>query len=272
MHVSSLHCFAQSFGEYDQTYYSPGYQNYQSGFGGVSPQQYQQPVYQQPQVYRQSPQYAQSAYQPHTTMNALEHELDAVDSNWNQVPVAQPMQNYSAPRQQSYPQQNRSNYSPQRVTRGRSSAGPGNGTIMRTWQGMFPGMSKQELMRVFLEGGTPESPGSYSSSASAPDLSGQYASARSTAYNNYQTATNENTKARNEANTAHYNHDKWTRKSAADRAEYAANNAQYAAERAESAANNGDAQARHYASLARQEANRARASANQARYNANTIQ
>lgn len=133
--------------------------------------------------------------------------------------------------------------------------------------GMMPQVSKQEMMRVFVEGGTPNMPGS-----SAPAPSGNSSAATSTAYSNYQTAENESTKARNYAQRVRgYDRDTWSRKDDASRAEYAANNANYAAQRAESAAYNGDSQARGYANLARQAANRARADANQARYNADTM-
>lgn len=135
-----------------------------------------------------------------------------------------------------------------------------------TMSGLMPNVSRQEMLRVFLEGGTPQSGGG--GFGQAP--SGGSSSGSSAAYSNYQTAENEASKARNAANRARYDKDQWNRKNDASQAEYAANNANYAAQRAESAAYSGDAQARGYASQARQCANRARHDANQARYNADT--
>jgi hypothetical protein len=135
--------------------------------------------------------------------------------------------------------------------------------------GIMPQMSKKEMLRIFMEGGTPETP---MSSAPAPDNSGRNSEAKSTAYNNYQTAENEARKARNaRERTRGYDKDQWHRKNDAEQAQYAANNANYAAQRAEYAGNNGDEQARHYAGLARAAANRAREDANYARYNADTM-
>jgi hypothetical protein len=136
-----------------------------------------------------------------------------------------------------------------------------------TMNGMLPQVSKQEMLRIFLEGGTPQTSGGYSS-----EQQGISSSANSTAYSNYQTATNEEIKARNAEQRVRYtDRDQWSRKNDASQAEYAANNANYAAQRAESAAENGDSQARGYANLAREAANRAREDANQARYNADTM-
>lgn len=139
--------------------------------------------------------------------------------------------------------------------------------------GMFPGVSRQEMLRVFIEGGMPDSSANqgYRGFNPAPSASGKASSNNTNVYYDYQTAENESTKSRNYSNTARYDKDKWNRKNAASQAEYAANNAEYAAQRAESASYNGDAQAKSYANLARQAANRARYNANQARYNANTI-
>ena len=135
-----------------------------------------------------------------------------------------------------------------------------------TMNGLLPPMSRQEMLRIFLEGGTPQSSGG--GFAAAP--SGRSSEATSTAYSNYQPAENEASKARNAANRARYDKDSWNRKNQASQAEYAANNANYAAQRAESAAYSGDSQARGYANLAREAANRARQDANRARYNADT--
>ncbi len=134
--------------------------------------------------------------------------------------------------------------------------------------GMFPTSPKQEMMRTFFEGGSPQLSGSGYSTPQNRDTSG----AASNAYSNYQRAENEATKARNAAQrTRLYDKDQWHRKNSASQAEYAANNANYAAQRAESAAYSGDSQARGYASQARAAANRARADANRARYNADTM-
>lgn len=134
--------------------------------------------------------------------------------------------------------------------------------------GMVPTSPRQEMMRTFFEGGSPQLSGSGYSSAQSPDTS----AAASTAYSNYQRAENEATKARNAAQrTRSYDKDQWHRKNSASQAEYAANNAYYAAQRAESAAYSGDSRARGYASQARAAANRARADANRARYNADTM-
>lgn len=142
---------------------------------------------------------------------------------------------------------------------------------------MMPRPTRRDVMRVFFEGGSLSGGGAgggggnfgaFSGGASAPVGN---SNAASVAYSNYRTAANEAIQARNWAEKARYNSDKWVRKDSATRAEYAANNANYAAQRAESAAYNGDASARGYASSARAEANRARQSANQARYNADSI-
>lgn len=132
--------------------------------------------------------------------------------------------------------------------------------------GLLPPMSKQQMLRIFLEGGTPDAP-----AAAPPSGGANNSAATSTAYSNYQTAQNESTKARNAADRVRgYDKGSWSKKDDAQQAEYAANNAEYAAQRAESAAYNGDSQAQGYARLAREAANRARGYANQARYNANT--
>ena len=134
--------------------------------------------------------------------------------------------------------------------------------------GMLPSMGKREMLRVFLEGGSPQPTGG--GYAQAP--SGASSAANRTAYTNYQTAVDEERKARYaEERSRNSNTSQWNRKDDANTAYYAANNANYAAQRAESAANNGDSQARNYAGLARGCANRARANANRARYNADTM-
>jgi hypothetical protein len=184
-----------------------------------------------------------------STMASLEQQLNAVDSRsgWARTPV--------------------SGYTQGQTATPRGPRSPAPGTALNAVQGMFPGVSRQEMMRVFFEGGSPQMGGSMSG-ASAPSAASS--ANTSTAYSNYQTARNEETKARNNASKARYEKDKWNRKDDANQAEYAANNAEYAAQRAESAAYSGDSQARSYARLARESANRARYYANQARYNANT--
>ncbi len=134
--------------------------------------------------------------------------------------------------------------------------------------GLMPSITKREMLRIFLEGGSPQpTGGGYASGPSAAS-----SAATHTAYTNYQTAVNEERKARYAAERArNRNTDQWHRKDDANTAYYAANNANYAAQRAESAAYNGDSQARNYAGLARACANRARGNANQARYNADTM-
>jgi hypothetical protein len=133
--------------------------------------------------------------------------------------------------------------------------------------GLLPPMTKQEMLRTFMEGGMPQGGGPQAAAPSAGS-----SQATSVAYSNYQTAENEARKAYNAAQRVrYYDKDTWSRKDDASNAEYAANNANYAAQRAESAAYNGDAQARGYAGRARDAANRARQDANQARYNADTM-
>lgn len=202
--------------------------NFNAGFSGLNPTPQRMPQ-------RSTYQPAASNSAPNT-MLSLEQKLNTIDNNtgWSRTPVS---------------------IAPPRNSLNASSA-------------MFPRMTKQEALRIFLEGGTPQTQGGGAGSYGSSSLSGANAS---TAYSNYQTAVNEEAKARNWANTARYDSNKWNRKNAATQAEYAANNANYAAQRAESAAYSGDGQARSYANLARQAANRARDNANRARYNADTI-
>lgn len=225
-----------------------------SGLGASQQPQYVQPQrppqqYQQ-QQYRQPPRPSYAAPQAGTsTMAGLENVLNQVDnSNWSNVPVS------GRPQQQQRPAQ--------------LAASPAGSMPNNMRGGMFPRMSRQEMMRIFMEGGTPMGMGGGGGGAAPPQSN---SAATSTAYSNYQTACNEESKSRNYANTARYDGSKWNRKNAAEQAEYAANNANYAAQRAESAAYNGDSQARGYANLAREAANRARENANQARYNADTM-
>ena len=252
---SQVPVFAQylvpsSQGAYGYQPYASSYPSnnvsFNGGFSGLNRQAQPMPQSQVPRARRPS---ANTS-----TMASLEQKLNAVDtsSNWSRVPVS------GTPQPQASAQR--------RPPMQASGAAPG------PVQGMFPGVSRQEMLRVFLEGGTPQPTGRSGMTAKRGGPAAGSSANTSTAYSNYQTARNEASKARNEANTARYNKDKWVRKNAASRAEYAANNANYAAERAEAAAYSGDSQARSYSGLARQSANEARANANRARYNADTIQ
>jgi hypothetical protein len=232
--------------------YGAANQNYSSGFGGRASNNTFNGGFSglagQAQGQAANPsQYRPAARQTgQSTMASLEQTLNAVDNptGWSRTPVS------PAPGTRM----------PQAPANARTQARPR--------QGMFPGISRKDMMRVFLEGGTPQPSGS-PWGAAAPQA-GSSANT-STAYSNYQRAASEATRARNYANTARYDSSQWNRKDAATQAEYAANNADYAAQRAEAAAYSGDSQARGYANLARQSANQARANANQARYNADTI-
>lgn len=218
--------------------------SFNGGFSGLGAS----PQYQQQRTSYAAPQTGTS------TMAGLEEVLNQVDnSNWNNVPVSgrtgQPGTAAAASMSSTVP---------------KAYAGP---SALNNAGGMFPKISRQEMVRIFFDGGSAMGVGG----GGAAPLSANSTAATSTAYSNYQTACNEETKSRNYANTARYDGSKWNRKNAAEQAEYAANNANYAAQRAESAAYNGDSQARGYANLAREAANRARENANQARYNADTI-
>lgn len=217
-----------------------------------------------------------------STMAALEQGLNAIDTptGWSRTPVSvqgrsanlsagtypQFSNQYAVPSRDAVPSPGQQSSIERKVGRLRS------GPMAKACNTLFPGVPRQELMRVFIEGGMPDTGGSgwSGSQVSPPAANGANAANTSTAYSNYQTAVNEETKARNNEYRARSDSSQWNRKNAASRAEYAANNAEYAAERAESAANNGDSQARGYARLARQAANRAREDANRARYNADT--
>lgn len=227
-------CQAQNYGYRNYSGFGGNTSNgsFNGGFGGLSPQTQQLPQTRYQAVPSQS---------NGTSMAALEQTLNAIDTrtSWERTPVSV----------------------------GQSIPAGAPATMGNTMGGIIPGLSRQEMLRVFLEGGTPQTSDSYGNSPQPANSSAN----TSTAYSNYQRAQNEANKARNEANTARYNKDKWYRKNAATQAEYAANNAEYAAQRAESAAYSGDSQARSYANLARQAANRARQSAKQARYNADTL-
>lgn len=217
------------------------------------------------QQVQQNPQ--QSYYSPaaqtrsaQSTMQNLEQTLNAVDTNaaWSHTPVS----GTATPQQQQMQQ---------RPSLRSAASVPVHGAYTNNMQGMFPGVSRKEMMRVFMEGGSPQTGGGGWGGGGASAPAANSSANTSNAYNNYRTAVNEEAKSRNYANTARYDGSQWNRKNAASQAEYAANNANYAAQRAESAAYSGDSQARGYANLARQAANRARENANRARYNADTI-
>ena len=248
--------FAQAY--YPPSYAHPAYQNYGSGFGGgVNRSSFNggfSGLAGQAQMPAQPP-YRQSAPHPanKASVSDLEQKLNAADTSaaWAQTPVS------GAPAAQTA-RQYRLPLPPTAVSARQAGSR----------QGMFPGISRQQMLRVFLEGGSPNPDGA-GTAAGAPSTNSS--ANASNAYSNYQRATSENTRARNYANTARYDQSQWNRKDAASQAEYAASNAEYAAQRAESAAYSGDSQARSYANLAREAANSARYFANQARYNADTI-
>ena len=251
--IASTEANAQNYNVQGFTSYTPGYSgrvnstHYNGGFSGLNPNR------------------SMPVAKPigHSSTDMLEQALNSVDNRaaWARTPVSGNV----APQNPVYTQQN---YAPGTWTQQASQA-PSATRFGKAAQGLFPGVSKQEMMRVFMEGGSPmPSGGGY---APAP-TTGVDSSKTSTAYSNYQTAENEARKALYEANNArNRSRDQWSRKNSASAAEYAANNANYAAQRAESAAYSGDGKAQSYANLARQAANRARNSANQARYNADTI-
>ena len=249
-----LGCFAQGYG-------TP-WQDYNSGFTGGTAGETVNSGFGNTRT-RAMPGQAAPRPRPggetgNSTMASLEQTLDAADNraSWEQTPISG-VPNKPAANTRPLYSQNRAQ---------RPGWNPGAGA--NAMSGLFPKMSRQELLRIFMEGGSPQMGGG--SGGGAPPPKNNTANT-STAYSNYQTAENESAKAQDEANKA-YNGDKWNAKEAASAAEYAANNANYAAQRAESAAYNGDSEAKGYANLARMAADRARGSADQARYNADTKQ
>jgi hypothetical protein len=223
--------------------------SFNTGFSGLSQasnnMQYSQPT---------------RPYSTHYSAAAASSLVHQVTSIWGRTTagmmMSQPQQQGMTPYQQS----------PVQPQQGMAQVQQAYAQPAPTMNGLLPPISRQQMLRVFLEGGTPQSAGG--GFAPVPN-GGSYAATR-TAYCNYQTAENEARKARNAASRARYDKDRWNRNNDASQAEYAANNANYAAQRAESAAYTADSQAGEYANLARQAANRARQDANQARYNANT--
>lgn len=135
-------------------------------------------------------------------------------------------------------------------------------------QAAIPNVSRQ-IMKSFFNGNFAGAMGGGPAPRSTPPPQKSYGS--STAYSDWQRAENEAIRARNYGRTARYDKDKWARKNAADRANYAADAARAASDRVYSASLNGDPQAKQYASQARAASDRARADANRARYNADTI-
>lgn len=244
-----------------------GYQSSSAGFGAGGNRSFSGGFsnFAQPQAVPSqiAPGVQQHQTNQNTTMNDLERRLDSVDNQnaWAHTPVSGVQ---SLPQQQAtYTRTARPSYV------GRPLPTPKPGGLANAASGMFPGVSRQEMLRVFIEGGMPDNSANQGYRGYNP-AQGNSSNSQSVYYD-YQTAENEASKSRNYANTARYDKDKWNRKNAASQAEYAANNADYAARRAESKSYNGDAQAKSYANLARQAANRARYNANQARYNANSI-
>ncbi len=188
---------------------------------------------------------------PGSRMNSLERALNSVESrsNWAQAPVSPAGRRIAMNPFAQMPARNVGTISAP------NPAGFGG----------FPGFNKQDLMRIFL-GGSSTAGGA--SRAPAPK---DFSSQNSNAYNAYQRAENESSKAHGCANGASYGNDKWGRKNYADQAEYAANAAYYAAQEAQNAAYNAGSEAQGYANLARAASDRARADADRARYNADTF-
>lgn len=269
-------CFAQSgYQNYGfRSYCNNGRNNYNSGIGGCTTNNsFNSGLSGYCQTYNGATYNTQRSTQ---AAQALAREASTI---WNSMPVGRALTQAAREAQTGQQPQMNSQYSqyqmnqqpaqgymlpgadPRSVPPGQAQSAPSaNG-----FGGLIPPMSKRDMLRIFLEGGTPGSSG-------APAPSGNNSAADSTAYSSYQTAENEATKARNaEQRVRYYDTDTWSRKNDAETAEYAANNANYAAQRAENASYNGDSQARNYASMARAAANRARQSANEARYNANTM-
>lgn len=126
--------------------------------------------------------------------------------------------------------------------------------------------TKRDLLRVFLEGGSPtQSGGSNNDAQKQANNQRKYNSAAS--YR--QTAEDAAMRALGAEQRSQYG-SKSSRNSAADEAYYAASAARGAANSATSAAAGGALNANEAASAARNAANRAQASADRARYNANT--
>lgn len=190
------------------------------------------------------------SYQSSTSMNTLEQALNTIDTRegWSSTPVSMP----------ATPQSRPMNYGASNRTQSQS---------MSQSVGILPRVTRRDLTRVFIEGG------SVFDSAAAP-VSGGFGAgadrARGTAYSCYQRAENLASKAHSLLSRARYDEERWSKKNAADQAYYAANDARIAADEAYSAAASGDSQARNYANLARDAANRARADADRAKYFANT--
>lgn len=126
--------------------------------------------------------------------------------------------------------------------------------------------TKRDLLRVFLEGGSPtQSGGSNNDAQKQANNQRKYNSAAS--YR--QTAEDAAMRALGAEQRSQYG-SKSSRNSAADEAYYAASAARGAANSATSAAAGGALNANEAASAARNAADRAQASADRARYNANT--
>jgi len=257
--------------------YGTPWQDYNPGFTGQRPQESfnggfdntHKPVVRRTQLPQPRPSNPVRRMPEKNTMESLEEALDRADNSasWSKVPITRP-----APVRGATPTLINGVNSSYPYTQARQIAAmPGAGTVpANPLAGMFSKMTRQDLMRMFLEGGTPQVGGGFG--GGAPSSSADLAGKSSTAYSNYQRAVNEDSKARDYAERARYASSRYSAQEYASSAEYAANNAEYAADRAESAAYSGDSQAKGYASSARDAANRARENANRARYNADQKQ
>lgn len=270
-------CLAQSgYQNYGfRSYCNNGRSNYNTGIGGCTTNNSFNSGF---SGYCQT--YDGATYNTQRSTQAAQQLAREASTIWNSMPVGRALTQAARQAQSGQQPQMGSQYSQYQTNQqpgqgymlpgadpgSAPPAVPQQAQSMNGLGGLIPPMSKRDMLRIFLEGGTPSSFGA------APAPSGNNSAADSTAYSSYQTAENEATKARNsEQRVRYYDTDTWSRKNDAETAEYAANNANYAAQRAENAAYNGDSQARNYASMARAAANRARQSANEARYNANTM-
>lgn len=264
----SAPCNAQYYGGYPQQ----NVNNQYTGFGGTpnyntrgaySPAQYYNP--QSVPVQTGPPGMAMQSNQQPSTMQNLERALNQVDTSgaWSHIPVSGPVNRtalaapgYSAVQQLGY------------------AAAQAGYAAPQPQVGMMPHVTRRDIARVFMEGGSLFGGGGGGGGASSWGGLTSAASngqSNSTAYNSYQKAEDMAIRARNAANRT-LSGDKWSKGKSADEAYYDANDAEAAADRAYNAAQSGDSQARNYASRARDAADRARADANRARYNADTAQ
>lgn len=133
--------------------------------------------------------------------------------------------------------------------------------------GILPPMSRKEMMRIFIDGGTPQLNNRTAGFGSAPPGPPSTGSDASYVYSNFRTAEKEANLASDACDRARYKDESSDKAYEASEAEYCASNAEYAAQCAESTAFAlGDPQSQDYAYRARSAANRARGSAKSARY------